>query len=382
MLILAIGICIAVPSNRVMLTILSADLLQSLGYREQALRVYDSVRCDVPTNNALTLKSALLAYDLHKTEQAKSLFQILHPSTEHHLVSAKHLAIIALEQRDYDKALEMSSEWIKLAPQSALAYESRGSAYASLNRSQEAIRDLNRAIEIDPNSNAVEVKSRLSAKWGAAFPEAFFDPKLENKRNDYDATIRDCIRLMHAMDKDDALKLLAHAIELDSKRPDAYFLRALFYYRDDQYKETIEELKLAHVGLEGRPPVALPKPPELGVSKIDLLGWTTHIDDSDVLFRIGRCYGFLKDARTAVTYYDKSIAVNPKNSSAYVGRAVMNKHLGNLKQAQADFVSAQSLILKERKAKREKRNKGGPNKEDLVEILGADKDGLPTLADK
>lgn len=365
-----------------MLTILSADLLQGLGYREQALRVYDSVRSDVPTNNALTLKSALLAYDLHKTEHAKSLFQTLLPSAEHHLVSAKHLAIIALEQRDYDKALETSSEWIKLAPQSALAYEVRGSAYASLNRSQEAIRDLNRAIEIDPNSNAVEVKSRLSAKWGAAFPEAFFDPKLENKRNDYDATIRDCIRLMHAMDKDDALKLLAHAIELDSKRPEPYFLRALFYYRDHQYKETIEELKLAHVGLEGRPPVALSKPPELGVSKIDLLGWTTHIDDSDVLFRIGRCYGFLKDGKSAVTYYDKSIAANPKNSSAYAGRAVMNKHLGNMKQSQADFVSAQSLILKERKAKKEKRNKGGPDREDLVEILGADKDGLPTLSDK
>lgn len=362
-----------------------ADVLEAFGCRDQALSVYESALSNVSSEqkynqktNALALKTALLAYSLNKREQAQAIFKALLSTHEYRLVSAKHLAIMALDRKDYDNAVGLSSQWIELDPRSALAYEVRGSAYASLNRSQDAMRDLDRSIEINPDSHAVEVKSRLNATWSAAFPEAFFDPKMENKTGDYDSTIRDCIRLMHAMDKDDALKLLGKAIAMQPKRPEAYFLRSLFYYRDHDFKDTLADLKMTYACLAGKRRVLLPRPEELGASKIDLLAWTTHIQDDDILYRIGRCYAFLEDTPNALVYFNKAIAVNPKNSSAYAVRGLIYKAMGNSKQAQADIVFAHRLILKEKGERRENKKHSGPDKDDLVEILSSDQ--FPTIS--
>lgn len=377
------GIFLAAPNAKQTLMTLFADVLEGFGCREQALTVYESALSNAQPKysqktNALALKAALLAYSLDRKDQAQVFFQTLLRTDEYRLVSAKHLAIMALDRKDYENAVGLSSQWIELDPRSALAYEVRGSAYVSLNRTQEAMRDLDRSIEINPDSHAVEVKSRLNATWSAAFPEAFFDPKMENKTGDYDSTIRDCIRLMHAMDKDDALKLLGKTIAAQPKRPEAYFLRSLFYYRDQDFNKALTDLKSTHACLNGRRSVLLPRPKELGTSKIDLLAWTTHIQDDDVLYRIGRSYAFLKDTPNALVYCNKAIIANPKNSNAYAVRGLIYKAKGNLKQAQADIILAHSLALQEKREKRENERGSGPRKEDLVEILSEDQ--IPTIS--
>jgi tetratricopeptide (TPR) repeat protein len=100
----------------------------------------------------------------------------------------------ALVNEKFDKSIEMLTQAAELQPDNRLVFTSRGAAYLRLNRNEEALNDLNRAIEIDAN-----------------YPKAHHLRGLvnENMGND-EAALRD----------------FDHAIELDPEYGAAYNSRA------------------------------------------------------------------------------------------------------------------------------------------------------------
>ncbi|XP_015180828.1 PREDICTED: putative protein FAM10A4 [Polistes dominula] len=63
-------------------------------------------------------------------------------------------AVSAFVEKDYEKAIQLYTEAIKLNPQTALLYAKRGQVYLLLKKPNACIRDCNRALELNPDSAA------------------------------------------------------------------------------------------------------------------------------------------------------------------------------------------------------------------------------------
>ncbi|XP_043493226.1 putative protein FAM10A4 [Polistes fuscatus] len=63
-------------------------------------------------------------------------------------------AVSAFVEKDYEKAIQLYTEAIKLNPQAALLYAKRGQIYLLLKKPNACIRDCNRALELNPDSAA------------------------------------------------------------------------------------------------------------------------------------------------------------------------------------------------------------------------------------
>ncbi|KAI4498804.1 hypothetical protein M0802_005979 [Mischocyttarus mexicanus] len=63
-------------------------------------------------------------------------------------------AVSAFVEKDYEKAIQLYTEAIKLNPHAALLYAKRGQIYLLLKKPNACIRDCNHALELNPDSAA------------------------------------------------------------------------------------------------------------------------------------------------------------------------------------------------------------------------------------
>lgn len=355
------------PPGKIFLAEKVAPILVSYGRAENAMSLYRNAHAINPDNQKITAQAALLAFQLKLDDEATNLFQSLMPVTEYHALAVRHLAQIAVQKHDFENALKFSDEWIKADQKDALAWQTRGSANAGLFRTADAARDFDRSTELDPHSRAAELKKRLHSNLSSTFPDKFFDPTMENKRGDYESTIRDCIRLLHAMDEEEALMKLGEAEELKPRNPEPHFFRALIHHRNHAFRDEIKELQQAYKGLPKSLTVPLDIPKELGRSRIDLLGHQRSITGSDIYFRIGRCYRALGDNKKALDYYNEAAAMAPDDSRLYHAKADVYKRLGDYTRA------------KEQKelAKKNRKSKDPLNDDLLIDIIKSQDDDSP-----
>ncbi len=119
--------------------------------------------------------------------------------------------VSAYMNQSFEKAVELFSAAIEEEPEFALAYVSRGAAYARLERSKDSLKDFDRAIELKPD-----------------YARAYHLRGLEfDKKGEHDRAIAD-------FDK---------AIELDPEYGAAYYSRAAILSktgREDRAQEDIE----------------------------------------------------------------------------------------------------------------------------------------------
>ena len=66
-----------------------------------------------------------------------------------------------IEQGRYDDALVLTNELVENEPDNDEAYYLRGFVYKHLNKWGESLSDLNKAIELNPDSRAVALKQLL-----------------------------------------------------------------------------------------------------------------------------------------------------------------------------------------------------------------------------
>jgi len=111
------------------------------------------------------------------------------------------------QQRDYQQAIKDYDKAIELDPKYAAAYNNRGISYGLLGNHKQAIKDFDKAIELDPKAAHFR---------GRAIPYLLL--------GNYQQTIKDC-------DK---------AIELDPKDSIAYAVRGDAYFKLGNYQQAIK----------------------------------------------------------------------------------------------------------------------------------------------
>jgi len=98
-----------------------------------------------------------------------------------------------LSEGSFEEAIQLFTEAIKLNPQSAVLFAKRANAYIKLKKPNAAIRDCNRALELNPNSQqGLKWRGyayRLLGKW----EEAHVDFCAAQK-NDYDESVAEWIK--------------------------------------------------------------------------------------------------------------------------------------------------------------------------------------------
>jgi tetratricopeptide (TPR) repeat protein len=238
------------------------------------IRVADWVKKGDSFRRVSNYKEAIKAYD-----KAIELDQ-------KYMVAYINRGIAYSGEEDYKKAYEDFSKAIELAmPQAARAYAARGFCYyQELGLDQEAIKDFNKAIQLEPKNGDYYLYRALS-----------YDKLGKN---------------------DDALKDFNKAIELDPTESCNYAGRATFFYTAnlEQYaQEAINDFTVA-IKLE-------PK------------------NDMYYLLR-GDVYIDLNKLKQAVEDYSKAIELNSKGTHAYMRRGVAYVSLGEVKLAISDYTMA------------------------------------------
>ena len=179
--------------------------------------------------------------------------------------------------KDYDKAIELNSEV-------AVIYNNRGNAKNELDQYIEAIKDFDRAIELDPKHDL-----------------AYY-----NRGN-----TKDELEL-----HEEAIKDYDKVIELDPNDAAAYYNRGIAKSKLGQYTEAIKDYDKA----------------------IDL-----DPDDANAYFNRGNSKRKLSLYEEAVRDYDKAIESKPNNAAALNNRGIAKNSLGQYEEAIKDFDEAIEL---------------------------------------
>ena len=217
--------------------------------------------------------------------------------------------------KDYDKLIELD-------PKNAVVYFSRGTAYGRLGNDQQAIKDFDKSIELDPK-NAVVYSDRGYTYF-----------RLGNDQQ--------------------AIKDYDKAIELDPKFSLAYSNRGPAYTRLGNHQYAIKDYDKV-VELNPNSTVAYSN---RGLAYINLGNHQQAVKDFDKAIELnpknitayhgrGIAYSRLGKDQQAIKDYDKLIELDPKNAAGYYDRGNVYEKLGNNQQAISDLKIAAQLGHKE-----------------------------------
>ncbi|XP_056609836.1 hsc70-interacting protein isoform X2 [Triplophysa dalaica] len=153
-------------------------------------------------------------------------------------------AIGVLGDGDLQKALELFTEAIKLNPKMAILYAKRASVYVKMQKPNAAIRDCDRAIDINPDS-AQPYKwrgkaHRLLGRWEEAAKDLAMACKL-----DYDEEASTLLKEVQPK----ANKIIDHRRKYERKREEREIRT-----RQERVKKAREEHEKAHKEQEARQP--------------------------------------------------------------------------------------------------------------------------------
>jgi tetratricopeptide (TPR) repeat protein len=161
------------------------------------------------------------------------------------------------------------------------AYVNRGVAYGDNGDYGQEIKDVSKAIELNPRD-----------------PDAYY-----NRGSSY----------LHMGDYVQAIKDLSNAIELNPRDQDAYFYRGSSYSQMGDYAQAIKDFSKA-IELNPR--------------------------DTYAYYKRGFSYLRIDDYAQAIKDFSNAIEINPSLAEAYYGRGVAFESLGYKDKAIADYRSA------------------------------------------
>lgn len=280
------------------------------------------------------------------------------------------------------RAIEDASKAISLNPNNALAYNLRGIVSSKIyadgdeaeqKRSLASIADYNKAIQIDPRlvkayinraseyykntdyEGALEdLETALSIEPNNQYLKDFMSTVL-NRIKLTSTTTEDCLKSDHAYDCVSTLKKYAdaHPNSAQAFLNLARVNHSVQPYTKIENRETYwKNAEIAYLKVIELNPKEVSVYTELYDLYIKKLGENNKANEllksaekqlpnnAKILELRGQNFLLLFDPVNALSYFDKSIAINPKNSTAFVGRGDANKMLKNYNQTLTDYTIA------------------------------------------
>ena len=218
----------------------------------------------------------------------------------------------------YDEALRDYDQAIALNPNLAQTYSNRSNTYQALQRYDEALRDCDQAIALDPN-----------------YAKAY-----NNRGNTYQALRR----------YDEALHDYEQAVALNPNYADAYSNRGTTYQALQRYDEALRDYDQA---IALNPNFALAYVGR-GLTYHNLQRYDEALRDFDqaivlnpnlaqAYYNRGTTYRVLQRNDEALHDYDQAIAMNPNYADAYFYRGVIYHNLQRYDEALRNFSRAIEL---------------------------------------
>ncbi len=253
--------------------------------------------------------------DLAESNANQVLEQLVSPKTDLEYFTKGNVNIYLKKS---DEAIADLSKAIELNPDFAAAYHNRGLLYQGKKQDDQAISDLTKAIEINPNFSTAYLNRGITYR---------------NKQL-YDQAIAD----------------LTKVIELDPKFSDAYFNRGNTYAAKRQYDQAIADYTIV---IELNPNISNAfynrgiayRTRQLYDQAISDLTKAIELDPKYTAAYGSRGIAYFEKRQydQAIADYTKSIELDPRSKSVYHNRAVAYYNKQSFDQAIADYTKVIEL---------------------------------------
>ena len=226
-----------------------------------------------------------------------------------------------LRKNNYPGAIDASNKVLESYPDDCTALALRGTAYYRMGKNNQALVDLNKAIELDPLLiEAYYWRATLFLTKLEDYPAALADFNKAIKLDSQNALVYRNRGITYSAMKDYPAALADHAkaIKFAPKDASTYFARGLTYYKIEDY----------HAGLADF------------TKAIKLVPKGTN---ANYYLTRAMTYKCLKEYRAALADYNKSIELDPTIAEAYANRGITYHVLKEYVAALADYNKAIDL---------------------------------------
>ena len=263
------------------------------------------------------------------------------------------LSIISTKQISIWKdSIELWSYEMKQFPNTITAYINRGKAYTKSNNFQEAFKDFNIALIINPKCITCYNNRGLIYMKIGRYQEALDDFNKAITFNPYRAIIYNSrgLTYMELGDYQKAMVDFNKAINLDRQFAEVYNNRGIIYRLSGKYHKAIEEYNTA-INLN---PIYAEAYYNRGIVHGKLGKYQQAIEDYTIALKLnsqlmrsynnrGNAYLMLYNYQKAIEDFNIAIKFNPNDDKAYYNRGVAYENLGNYGQAISDYQIAAYL---------------------------------------
>ena len=262
----------------------------------------------------------------------------------------------AWDNKNFEQALKLFDEAVKLNSNNCRGYCGRGTAYSDLQNYEQAIKDFNQAIKINPNYSLAYNNRGLAYYYLKNYTQAISDynQAIELNPNDSEVYYNRGLAYKNLQNYEQAISDYNKAIKLNQNYVEAYYNRGNAYNDLKNYEQAISDYNKA---IELNPDYAKAYN-NRGNAYKDLKNYEQAISDFNkaielnpnlaVAYRVrGLAYIGLQNYEQAISDYNKVVELNPNFAEAYYIRGLCYQELGQTDKAEADFAKAKELGYKE-----------------------------------
>ena len=278
-------------------------------------------------------------------------------------------AILLLMKRKFKEGISQLTRIIKkkekpIQEYIGNCYAFRGYGYASLEKHEQAVRNLNNASKIQELDNASKFNLQISSAWLASdkspdeslkiLEEAFKDFPKNTEPLAYQAAIylSQSRKLLNKKLADKARSLLDRAIALRDSDCDLYFFRGIVLYYLNHSIEAVPDFELAIDKAEDNVPIHFLARglcyAQLKLLKEAMQDFSIAIqlneNMADAYFYRGRCAFLLDDSQQAFQDYQKMITNKNDDPVSHVNAGNLLMLAGSVDDASKAFTNANSIL--------------------------------------
>ncbi|MBE0681289.1 MAG: tetratricopeptide repeat protein [Anaerolineales bacterium] len=325
----------------------SFSFQQQAGQEARALIFFLTGFIDFRTNN---YESAITRFDSALANLSAQPHLINNPAD---IYFYRGFANLYLNQ--HQRAIQDFDKAIQLDPNLDAVYNNRGIAYTVLRDYEHAIQDFDKAIQLDPNDVSGYINRGIAYSDLHDYDRAIqdFDKAIELDPNDAIAYVNRGYTYSDLQDYSRAILDFDKAIQLEPNSVAIYNNRGYAYRKMQDYNRAIRDFDKA---IELNPNFAATYI-NRGGAYSDLQDYDRAIQDFNRAIELnpnsvqlaaaylnrGVAYYYLKDYDRAIQDYSRGIELDPSIAEAYRNRGFAYQKLSKTAEAEADFAKYKEL---------------------------------------